>query len=392
MRNLSIKTLVVLAVVAGAIFFSINNSSVSEIITSQTPIPAVGEFGGPGRVLNAAETAKWLSGRAIFDHDFHESEGLGTPDFNADSCRACHRDPAIGGSGGLELNVLRYGVDGGVQANFMNLPNGQVASKFRLPGMGRDEVDAGADVFEQRQTPSIFGLGRIDLIPDANILANEDPTDADGNGIFGVAHMITVGGGGLEVGRFGWKAQLPRLSDFLNDAMAGENGLTTHDNGRGFNLATDNDGVADPDLSPSDFDDCLFFMAELAAPKRGGSTHPDIAIGQSVFNSVGCANCHRPSLDDVNGDPVPLYSDLLLHNVMSPSFHGVVQGQAGVGFFRTPPLWGISHTAPYFHDGRAETLLDAILTHEGEATEVVVNFQVLPPAHQQALITFLNDL
>jgi CxxC motif-containing protein (DUF1111 family) len=141
-----------------------------------------------------------------------------------------------------------------------------------------------------------------------------------------------------------------------------------------------------------EFDDCLFFMAELAAPPRGGSSHPDVVIGQSLFNSVGCAVCHIPSLNDVSGNVVPLYSNLLLHNVMSPSFHGVVQGQATSGFFRTPPLWGISKSAPYFHDGRAETLLDAILAHEGEANEVRTNFENLAPAYQQALLTFLNDL
>ncbi len=392
MRTITIKLAVVLVVVGCAAYFSLNKPGAGEVINGQTPIPAVGEFGGPGRSLDAAETAKWLAGRVIFDHDFHVDEGLGTPEFNADSCRACHRDPTIGGSGGLELNVLRYGFDGGTQANFVNLPNGQVASKLRLPGMGRDELETNADVFEQRQTPPIFGSGRVDLIPDANILANEDPTDADGDGIFGVAHMVTVGGGGIEVGRFGWKAQLPRLSDFLNDAMAGENGLTTPDNGRGFNLATDGDGVADPELSVSEFDDCLFFMKELAPPPRGGSTHPDVVIGQSYFNAIGCAVCHRPSLNDVNGDPVQLYSDLLLHNVLPADFHGVVQGQAGVGYYRTPPLWGIRHSAPYFHDGRAETIIEAIQSHEGEAIEVVTGFNDLAPAHQQAVLMFLNDL
>lgn len=392
MRRLTTKIAVVLLVAGSATYLAMNRPTAGEIITAQTPIPAVGEFGGPGRVLDAAETAKWLAGRFVFDHDFHVDEGLGTPNFNADSCRACHRDPVIGGSGGLELNVFRYGVDGGVQSNFANTQDGQVASKFRPVGTGRDEIELISDVFEQRQTPPLFGLGQIDLIPDADILANEDPTDADADGIFGVAHIVNVGGGGTEVGRFGWKAQLPRLADFLDDAMAGENGLTTPDNGRGFNLAVDNDGVADPELSSMEFDDCLFFMQELAAPPRGGSTHPDVLIGQSLFNSIGCAVCHIPSLNDVNGDPVPLYSNLLLHNVMPTSFHGVVQGQAVSGFFRTPPLWGISKSAPYFHDGRAETILDAIMAHEGEASEVVTNFTLLAPAHQQALLSFLNDL
>lgn len=333
-------------------------------------------------------------GRALFDRPFSLSEGLGTPEMNGDSCRACHQDPVLGGSGPLEVNVSRFGNDNGGAGPFMNLAGGQGLSKLRPPEVdGREEYPTGlggADVFEQRQTPSILGDGLIDQIPDAVIAANEDVNDADGDGIFGVARRINVNGT-IEIGRYGWKAQIPRLSDFVHDAMIGELGMTTPDDGRGFSTSTDGDAVSDPELSQSQVDDIAHFISMLPAPVRGGSTDPRIEEGLKTFHSIGCAKCHTPSLPSPTG-PVPLYSNLLLHNVMPVGFRGMEEPGAGVGFYRTPPLWGIKDTAPYMHDGRAEDLRSAILAHFSEAEQVRVNFENLTAAEQEALILFLEDL
>ncbi|MCK5943649.1 MAG: hypothetical protein KAI24_16825, partial [Planctomycetes bacterium] len=334
-------------------------------------------------------------GQALFDRAFTAAEGLGAPELNADSCRACHRDPAMGGAGPLELNVSRFARDNNGQGPFQNLAGGQGLSKLYPPTThGREEYEAfGAnapDVFEQRQTPSIFGDGLIDQIPDAVIIANDDVNDANQDGVYGVARRLTVNGV-TEIGRFGWKAQIPRLADFVNDAMFGELGMTTPDNGRGFAGLSDDDGVADPEISQAQVDDLAHFMAELPAPERGGSTDPRVAQGLSVFTAIGCAKCHVPSLPSPAG-PVPLYSNLLLHNVMDGGFRGMSEPGAGSGFFRTPPLWGIKDTAPYMHDGRAEDLEAAILAHHGEAAKTRENFVQLPAADQEALLLFLEDL
>ncbi|MCA8961890.1 MAG: c-type cytochrome [Planctomycetes bacterium] len=225
---------------------------------------------------------------------------------------------------------------------------------------------------------------------DADILANEDPTDSDGDGITGVARMVTVAGV-PEVGRFGWKAGIPLLQDFIGDAMGNEIGVTSPDTGRGFAFLTDSDGVADPELSSTEFEDLLFFLQMLDAPRRVGSADPLVALGEQVFSEVGCATCHIPSLAGSEG-PVNLYSDLLLHNVHPSTFRGMEDPGAGVGLYRTPPLWGIRLTDPYFHDGRAETLVDAVLLHQGEATSSRVAFENLSSTEQDALIRFLEDL
>lgn len=334
-------------------------------------------------------------GQALFDRAFSADEGLGAPEMNGDSCRACHQDPGLGGAGPLEVNVTRMGSDANGTGPFTNVAGGQALSKLYPPTThGREEYEQfgtnAPDVFEQRQTPSIFGDGMIEQIPGAVITANEDVNDADNDGIFGVARRLQVNGV-IEIGRFGWKAQIPRLADFVDDAMIGELGMTTPDNGRGFNVSSDDDAVADPELSADEVDDLAHFLRELPAPQRGGSTDPRVAQGLSLFASVGCAKCHTPSLPSPMG-PVPLYSNLLLHNVMPADFRGMSEPGAGVGFYRTPPLWGIKNTAPYMHDGRAEDLDAAIRAHYGEADGVRQNYEGLSDAEREALLLFLEDL
>jgi CxxC motif-containing protein (DUF1111 family) len=368
---------------------------VRDVGTPQRPVkphPGVGEPGGPMRVLTPEEVELFERGRALFERDFHRSSGLGAPDMNADSCRGCHQDPVVGGAGGLELNVSRFARDQGGAGPFENLPGGQGLSKLRPPfAVGREEYVYGeADVFEQRQTPSILGDGLIDTIDDAAILANEDELDRDGDGIRGVARKLVLDGVS-EIGRFGWKAQVPHLSDFSRDALGGELGLTTSDDGRGFALVADADAHADPELADEDVAALSFFLANLAPPARTGSLEPEVLAGELLFERIGCVRCHVPELPGDSG-PVPLYSDLLLHDVHASTFRGMVEPGAEAGVYRTPPLWGIRHTAPYLHDGRASTLRRAILAHDGEARSVRLAFEALPAHDQLALIAFLDDL
>ncbi len=354
--------------------------------------PLVGRPGGPSRALDSAEEARFLRGRALFDHDFRPSAGLGAPDLNADSCRACHADPVLGGAGALELNVSRFGRDGGGTGAFEDLPGGQTLSKLRPPRIaGREEYASDeADVFEQRQTPSILGAGAIEYISDDVILANEDPLDRDGDGVRGVARRLTIGGA-TEIGRFGWKAQVPRLADFVRDALGGELGLTTADDGRGFALLADGDARPDPEVEEVDVIDMAFFLGLLAPPRRTGSLAPNVLMGELLFERVGCAKCHVPELQGVSG-PVPLFSDLLLHRVWPADFRGMSEPGAGSGVYRTPPLWGVRTTAPYLHDGRASSLRAAIHAHDGEAFPARRAFEALPPGDAAAVIGFLEDL
>lgn len=337
---------------------------------------------------------RFVRGRALFDKAFHRASGLGSPNYNGDSCRACHQDPRLGGAGALELNVSRFGRDFNGAGPFVDILGGQASSKFRLPQVGGREEYPGAptlpDVFEQRQPPALFGVGLIETISGATITANEDPTDANQDGIYGAARRIVIDGA-IEIGRYGWKAQIPLVRDFVHDAMSEELGVTTPGEARPFGIRVDDDAIADPELPSDAITDLDFFLRGLAAPSRRGSTDTRVAIGEGVFTSVGCAICHKPQLQGSEG-PVPLYSNLLLHNVMPAGFRGMAEPGAGVGLYRTPPLWGVRDTAPYLHDGRAETLEQAILLHAGEAQGVRDAFAARSAADQQALLLFLQDL
>ena len=83
-------------------------------------------------------------------------------------------------------------------------------------------------------------------------------------------------------------------------------------------------------------------------------------------------------------DPVPLYSNLLLHNVMPAGFRGMAEPGAPAGFFRTPPLWGVRHSAPYLHDGRAVGYRQAWQWLEGNCTSSQMRDQTIAATRQLA--------
>jgi CxxC motif-containing protein (DUF1111 family) len=264
---------------------------------------------------------------------------------------------------------------------------GTVAHRHHEAGL-RPGVAADADLFEPRQTPPIFGLGLIDAIPDESVLALADPDDADGDGIRGRAHVLRDG----RLGRFGWKAGVPSLRDFTRDALSTELGLTVPDDaGSSFGMTADADGAADPEIAAQDVDDLVLFMAELAplAPAEMPGELRD--RGAALLREVGCTSCHVETLETRDGVPVPLFSDLLLHDVAPADVPAVAEGETVRGF-RTAPLWGLGRSAPYMHDGRAETIENAILRHDGEAAASRRAYEMLSPGDRDALLLFLRSL
>lgn len=340
----------------------------------------VGVPGGPMRELTDDERASWLAGRELFDRNMLIEEGLGSA-FNADSCRACHQDPVLGGAGGVDTNVLRIAeeVDGHpVNLDSFTLP------RLVNPGDAPVRYPELPLVVESRQPPTVLGVGLIAEIPDEAIVALEDPFDLDGDGISGVARRV-----GDDIGRYGWKAQIATLDDFAADALLNELGATVPLDVSDF-TSTDDDGVADPELTADDNADLAFYMSMLT-PGTGvaPADSAQAARGEQVFAELGCDACHVPQLGEAR-----LYSDLLLHDVADP-FAPLVDQEGETVLpteFRTPPLWGIVHTAPYLHDGRAFTLDDAILGHFGEAAPSKEAWEALSEADQAALRVFLESL
>ena len=358
------------------------------LIPPGTPVDEVGAYGGPRRALTASEEETFLAGRTLFDREFGFAEGLGGPRLNGDSCRACHTDPVVGGAGPRGVNVIRHGILNS-NAEFTPPAVGTILHRTTALTENANLPQPEANTFELRQTPHLFGLGLIESIPDETILAGADPTDADGDGITGRA-SFTDGG---QLGRFGWKAQVPSVAEFVRDAVTAELGMTLeYVPGLTFGGIYDNDAVADPEFSAADAELLTTYLQLLAPPPRQAEAASEEALaGEGVFDTVGCAGCHVPSLEGSEG-PVPLYSDLLLHEILPEGAMGIEDASANVREFRTSPLWGLAKTAPYLHSGAADTLDEAIRAHDGEATAVRESYEALSADDRAALLTFLGTL
>lgn len=355
------------------------------MIPPGTSLAEVGAYGGPEAALSGADAERFLRGRAAFDRDRSLSSGLG-PRYNGDSCRACHFDPTPGGAGPADVDVIRQGI---VDAKGYHAPAAGTMLHRHQVAEGRPSPDPAANVFEARQTPSLFGLGLVDRIDPAAVLAQADPDDADGDGIRGVARVLPDG----RLGRLGWKAGVPSLAEFARDAMFNEMGITLPAQpGLTFGAESDDDGAPDPEITAEELGDLVFYLQHLGPPPR---TRQDPALeqkGEPLFVTAGCDRCHTPSLPTTDGVSVRLYSDLLLHDVALPDAVGIEDGPATMRQFRTSPLWGIATSAPYMHDGRAVTIEDAIARHDGEAAASVKAFQALSAGERAALLAFLGSL
>lgn len=341
----------------------------------------------PQILANPTQLSVWTAGRALFDESVEVDAGLG-PVFNGDGCRACHFDPIVGGAGPIDVNVMRHGTIDAMN-EFTAPAYGTILHKLAIPGVERPEQTADQNIFEARQTPSILGLGLIEGVAEDDILALADPDDLDGDGIRGVAHIMGDG----QLGRFGWKAQVPSLREFSRDALGAEVGLTVPDEpGFGFGAQTDNDGVADPEVDSEYIDTLTAFMAGLAAPVPSTELSPALADqGLAVFEDIGCDGCHVVELPGADG-PVRAFSDFLLHVVAPDGALGIVDGQAEQLMFRTAPLWGLRFSAPYMHDGAATTIDAAIMSHAAEADAVRLAYEGLSQDQKDLLLGFLAAL
>jgi CxxC motif-containing protein (DUF1111 family) len=217
-----------------------------------------------------------------------------------------------------------------------------------------------------RTTPALFGFGLVEAIPEASILSNVGRRG-------GRAAVLADG----RIGRFGRKATDADLVGFVTGAFDKEQGVIVPD-----------------ELSPADRDLTVDFIRFLAPPSPP-EPHP---IGQAVFQSIGCAECHTPKFvtrstlsPALNGKTVYVYSDLLLHD-LGPGLADLCKGVAGRAEFRTEPLMGLRTRSRFLHDGRALTIESAIAQHGGQAEDVTAAFFALSNLQRAALMRFLRAL
>jgi CxxC motif-containing protein (DUF1111 family) len=379
------------------------------------------------------------AGDVLFQRDWQvkdsmcpEGDGLG-PVYNATSCVACHNQGGPGGGGGLEHNVTTFTVrirgqkprEGVLHAHHVAGPAYQetlqhidsslppltrpgLSQLIVLPGR-RNECLAFPDSvhLSQRNTPALFGAKLIDEIPERVILANARSqrmkwgmAAADRENV-PVGRPLRLGNG--HVGRFGWKAQMASLSDFVQAACANELGLGNPGQKQPAPLYAPTASRSAIDLTTEQCNQLTAFCASLPRPAERYSpaiTQETAAEGKKVFHQIGCAECHTPKLGSVDG----LYSDLLLHRMGQELVGGGSYGDQPIPIpdsdeegpspseWRTPPLWGVASSAPYLHDGRAATLEEAIRLHGGQAKGAARKFATLSKGDQEKLLAFLESL
>jgi CxxC motif-containing protein (DUF1111 family) len=334
-------------------------------------------------------------GSALFTRSFTPHEGLG-PLFNKTSCAGCHSATAAGMKPtGLATStriarITASGFDpmlgrGGPVARMHSVAEQGVP--YDMPA----GIPVGANLTSVRNAPDLHGAGVINGIPDAAIIASGGPRK---DGIQGRPNWIRTTNGQLRIGRFGWKADVADLKQFVAEALRNELGITNplapadlmiqkHEIHERCRLGEG----PDPEDDGTIVNAITAFVAALPSPEiREASRN-----GGAVFTTIGCSACHIPNIR-VGQRQVWLYSDLLLHDLGSELDDSFVQGQARGADWRTTPLWGLGSRRRLLHDGRAHNIGEAILAHGGKATPAKKRFQDLTEKDREALIKFLSSL
>jgi len=254
----------------------------------------------------------------------------------------------------------------------------------------------------------LFGAGWIDRISSKSIVNQSRRTSlqaigkellADLNGVTpGRVHVLPDG----RIGKFGWKAQFATLEEFVASACANELGLGNPMMEQARPWARHASLKVNPDLDQTQFRSLVAFVDTLPRPIEVLPLDPEererVDRGKALFHQIGCTSCHTPEMGGVAG----VYSDFLLHRLTSPNDLGGSYSEVPniplpddhplPDEWKTPPLWGVAGSAPYFHDGGSPTLETAILRHRGGAVSVTKAFESLTSDDRKALISFLESL
>ncbi|HEY7377575.1 MAG TPA: di-heme oxidoredictase family protein [Steroidobacteraceae bacterium] len=415
-----------------------------------------GDSPGAGQAipgLRGYETEYFNAGLEDFNEAETLEEGLG-PRFNLDGCAGCHAAPAVGGSSpavnpqvtvatafGARNTVPSFITANGPvrEARFKFTATGQrdggVHALFVISGRNDGTANASGCRIQQEDfdrqvsrnnvifripTP-VFGLGLIEMIPDSVILANLN-ADSGTKSQLGISGRANRTGNDGTVTRFGWKAQNKSLMVFSAEAYNVEMGISNE----GFQSEREENPACQLTPLPNDIstldaatgvesvsgiEKFSFFMRFLGPPIPSPNTPGgarSINNGRSAFVSVGCAQCHTPTLLTGNaGVPalanqkVNLFSDLGLHQMGPGLADNILQGAATGDEFRTAPLWGLGQRIFFLHDGRTRDLVQAIQAHASngnsqfgpsEANRVVARFNNLPASSRQDVLNFLRSL
>jgi CxxC motif-containing protein (DUF1111 family) len=415
-------------------------------------------FGQPSSWLSEAHRSTFFVGNSFFNQSWLaapasvvDRDGLG-PLFNARSCSGCHfkdgrgRPPEPGAplvSMLLRISVPGRGPDGaplaeptyGDQIQGSALPGlaaeaNVVVTYEELPGSFADgeryslrkphyrleQLGYGAAseplLMSPRVAPALIGLGLLESVPEATLLALSDPDDKNGDGISGRQNQVPdAKSRTLVAGRFGWKSEQPSVIQQCAAALLGDMGLTsalfTDENHSARETAcSDRPSGGSPEVSDAILGAIGLYARSLAVPARRDSLEPAVQHGEDLFETLGCSSCHTRTLrtaplaelPELPAEDIHPYTDLLLHD-LGPGLSDERRTFAAEGAeWRTPPLWGLGLVKQVnghgflLHDGRARNAGEAVLWHGGEALAARSAFTALERKDREALLAFLGSL
>ena len=415
-------------------------------------------FGLSARNLNTLQRRTFAVGNSFFRQNWVTApastkarDGLG-PTFNALSCSSCHLldgrgKPPDGPDDGergllLRLSIPGTGENGGPVSEpvyggqlqdraIVGVPiEGEFTILYQeIPGLFADgeaytlrrptyqfrELNFGPmqpdTMVSPRVAPAIVGMGLLEAIPEAEILAAADPDDADGDGISGRVNRVwDVRASTLALGRFGWKANQPSVEQQTAGAFLGDLGVTSELFPEENCTAPQEDCLSapnggSPEIGVERLEDVVMYTQTLAVPAMRDIGHLQVQQGVELFVQAGCAVCHTPKyttgahdIEALSNQTIYPYTDLLLHDMGPDLADGRPEFDANGQEWRTPPLWGIGlvetvngHTM-FLHDGRARNIAEAILWHGGEGAAARDAFKAFTKEEREALIRFLESL
>jgi CxxC motif-containing protein (DUF1111 family) len=270
-----------------------------------------------------------------------------------------------------------------------------------------------------RVSPQMIGLGLLEAIPELQIRGLADPDDKSGNGISGRPNEVwSAKYKKIVFGRFGWKAGNPTVKAQSAGAFEGDIGISnplaknawgdcterqTHCRGAPNGSSPK---IGNVEAGEKFLDLVAFYSRNLAVPRRRSPGSSDVLAGKKLFYETGCVQCHQPKFrtGKLEGQPhlenqmIWPYTDMLLHDMGEGLADNRPEGVATGKEWRTAPLWGIGLTpivnghSQYLHDGRARSLLEAILWHDGEARPARDTFAALDKKDRDRLIAFVKSL
>jgi len=407
-------------------------------------------FSQPGPNVTGTSLERHQLGDAVFEATFIAAPaevhpGLG-PLFNTSSCRSCHvsdgrgHPPAPGEPFlGMLLRVSQAGADAhggpvpvdglGTQLQLRALPGSTPeatvtleyrdssaafadgeAYHLRIPTYHLADVASNTSglLVSPRVAPPNFGLGLLEAVDESTVLAHSDPEDADADGISGRPNHVWDGAAGrTALGRFGLKANTPTLLQQVASAFQQDMGVTSSV----FPEEPCPASVNGCGPHPADLPDDLLqvathYVRTLGVPARRRLDDASVQQGEQLFREAGCAGCHLPTVrtgilsgvPEASQQEIHPYTDLLVHDMGEELADGRPDFEASGREWRTTPLWGVGLTAivnghqNFLHDGRARSLLEAVLWHGGEAAAARERVRAMVKADRDALIAFLESL